>query len=65
MLDPDLSYEGLNISDGSMAMNSWKKMVFETASEAEKEKIRKDLLEYCKLDTWAMVRIYEFLKNLG
>jgi hypothetical protein len=65
VLDPDLSYEGLNISDGSMAMNSWKKMVFETASEAEKEKIRKDLLEYCKLDTWAMVRIYEFLKNLG
>jgi len=42
-------------------MNSWKKMVFESDNEAEKEQIKKDLLEYCKLDTWAMVRIYEEL----
>jgi len=30
----------------------------------EKEQIAKDLLEYCKLDTLAMVKIYEFLKKL-
>ncbi|MFC1616579.1 DUF2779 domain-containing protein [Patescibacteria group bacterium] len=61
VLDPKLSYKDLNISDGSMAMNSWKKMVFETESEVEKEQIKKDMLEYCKMDTWAMVRIYEEL----
>ena len=64
VLDPELSYKELNISDGSMAMNSWKKMVFEIENEVEKEQIKKNLLEYCKLDTWAMVRIYEFLKKL-
>lgn len=63
VLDPKLSYKDLNISDGSMAMNSWKKMVFETERELEKEQIKKDMLEYCKMDTWAMVRIYEFLKK--
>jgi hypothetical protein len=63
VLDPELSYKDLNICDGSMAMNSWKKMVFETESESEKEQIKKDMLEYCKMDTWAMVRIYEFFKR--
>jgi hypothetical protein len=64
VLDPELSYKELNISDGSMAMNSWKKLVFETENEVEKEQIKKDMLEYCKLDTWAMVRIFEFLRRL-
>jgi len=63
VLDPKLSYEGLSVSDGSMAMDFWKKMVFEIKDEAEKEQIKKDLLEYCKLDTLAMVRIYEFLRR--
>ena len=58
---PEVSYKQLGIQDGSMAMNSWKKMVFETEEESEKDQIKKDLLEYCKLDTWAMVRIYEEL----
>jgi len=39
-------------------------MVFEELNEVEKEQIKKDLLEYCKLDTWAMVRIYEELLNI-
>ena len=30
----------------------------------EKDQIAKDLLEYCALDTMAMVKIYEFLKQL-
>lgn len=30
--------------------------------QKEKEQIAKDLLEYCALDTMAMVKIYEFLK---
>ena len=63
VLAPELSYEKLGIQDGSMAMNSWKKMVFETDDKKEKEKIKNDLLEYCKLDTWAMVRIYQELLN--
>jgi len=29
----------------------------------EKEKIMQDLVEYCKLDTWAMVRIWQELNR--
>lgn len=61
VFDPELSYKELNIQDGSMAMNSWKKMAFGIGCETEKQQIKKDLLDYCKLDTWAMVRIYEEL----
>lgn len=53
-----------NVKDGSMAMNAWKKLVFEAESESEKAQIKKDMLEYCKMDTWAMVRIYEELLKL-
>lgn len=61
VFDPELSYKDLNIQDGSMAMDSWKKLVFEDISDVEKEQVKKDLLEYCKLDTKAMWRIYEEL----
>ncbi len=64
VLAPELNYDKLDISDGAMAMNSWKKMVFEAKNDEEKDKIRDDLLKYCKLDTYAMVKIYEFLKKL-
>jgi len=39
-------------------------MISEHTPEEEKKKIAKDLLDYCELDTMAMVRIYEKLKKL-
>jgi hypothetical protein len=36
-------------------------MIHQDTSKEEKEKIRNDLLEYCQLDTWAMVKIYNYL----
>ena len=30
----------------------------------EQKKIRKSLLEYCCLDTYAMVKIYDYLKDI-
>ncbi len=61
---PELTYKSLNISKGDQASERWEKMISNDTSEEEKKKIEKDLLEYCKLDTWAMVKIYEFLKNI-
>ncbi|MFH1433939.1 MAG: hypothetical protein ABIG32_03525 [Candidatus Uhrbacteria bacterium] len=40
------------------------KMIDPATSQEEKAQIAKDLLEYCKLDTFAMVEIYRFLKAL-
>jgi len=57
-----LSYEGMNIADGGAACSSWKEMVFGEISAEEKKTIKEDLLKYCELDTWAMVKIWEEMK---
>lgn len=61
---PSLSYKTMNIHEGSQASERWEKLISAKTSQAEKDKIAKDLLEYCKLDTWAMVEIYRFLQTL-
>lgn len=58
----DLSYNELPISDGGMAMQAYEHMWVETDAERKKE-IRAQLLEYCKMDTYGMVRIVEELKK--
>jgi CRISPR/Cas system-associated exonuclease Cas4 (RecB family) len=61
---PKLSYKGLNVSDGTMAMTQWEKSTEKDLPKEEKEQLRKDLLEYCELDTFAMVELYSFLKSI-
>ena len=62
ILCPELSYKELDINEGTKAMLQWREMVYGNLSEPEKEKIKFDLLTYCKLDTWAMVEIWNKLK---
>lgn len=62
---PKLTYDGLSIADGGAACSSWKKMVFDDCSTREREIIAQDLLDYCKLDTYAMVRIWEEMSSLS
>ncbi|MBE9519580.1 MAG: DUF2779 domain-containing protein [Proteobacteria bacterium] len=62
-LVPDLSYENLAIADGEMAMLAYAGLAKMRPGE-EKEKTRQALLEYCRLDTLAMVRILERLVSL-
>ena len=59
-LIPDLSYDNLTIADGEMAMLSYASLSKMDEGD-EKEKIRRDLLAYCRLDTLAMVKIWEKL----
>jgi len=59
----DLSYDEMEISDGEMASSAWVRMI-QSKDNCEKEMIRKQLLEYCGLDTWAMVQILEAMKRL-
>ncbi|MBF0556897.1 MAG: DUF2779 domain-containing protein, partial [Nitrospirae bacterium] len=63
VLVPELSYEGLDINNGGMAMFSFFKMA-ETDSETV-EIIRRSLIEYCRMDTIAMVRLFEKLEYLA
>lgn len=59
VLVPDLSYKKLKVNKGDQAMLVW----WELVNSESKEKA-KDLLEYCGLDTLAMVKIWEKLKTL-
>ncbi len=60
---PELSYKTLGIQEGGSAQRLWMEAVLDGTREAEKEKILADLLEYCGLDTLAMVEIYRKLKG--
>lgn len=55
-----LSYNDLEIKEGGTASNTFLSMVNETF-EGDVEETRKLLLEYCELDTFAMVKILEKL----
>lgn len=64
VLVPELTYKVLGIQKGDQAVERWEKMIDPTTAQKEKDQIAKDLLAYCKLDTFAMVEIYRFLKKL-
>ena len=64
VLCPKFSYLDLEVQDGTMALDTWGRMITDPNFSEEVEKTRKNLLYYCKLDTLAMVKIYEVLKNL-
>ncbi|MBO06281.1 MAG: phosphomethylpyrimidine kinase [Parcubacteria group bacterium] len=62
-LVPECSYEGMAISDGGVAMNTYATLHL-IEDKKEVEQIRKDLLEYCKLDTFAMVKLLNKLEEV-
>jgi CRISPR/Cas system-associated exonuclease Cas4 (RecB family) len=64
VLVPELSYKELDIQNGTMAIEAWGRTIFENVEAEAKEKIRKNLLKYCELDTLAMVKILEKLKEI-
>lgn len=63
-LVPELSYEGLDIRHGGMAVEAYLQMA-NSKDRAETKKIRQALLEYCKLDTLAMVKVLEKLREIS
>lgn len=57
---PDLSYDKLDgVKDGGMAMTAYLEVIAEKTTPDRKAEIRRQLLEYCKLDTYAMVRLWQ------
>jgi hypothetical protein len=64
VLLPELSYKDLAIQDGTAAQRIWMATVLDGDNNDERKKILEDLIEYCKLDTLAMVEIWRVLKKL-
>lgn len=61
--DPELNYHNLPlIHNGGEAMNIFPKI--KDMSKEEQKKARYGLLKYCELDTYAMVKVWEKLKDI-
>jgi hypothetical protein len=61
---PDLSYADLgDVQDGGMAMNAFMEATANKTAAARKAQIEKQLLDYCALDTYAMVRLWQFFSS--
>lgn len=61
-LCPGFSYKGLELNNGAAASAAYTSLTG-IKDETVISKTRADLLEYCKLDTLAMVKILEVLEN--
>lgn len=64
VLVPELSYSDLDVQEGTAAMDVWERLVIKNEFQDTVEETRSNLLEYCKLDTLAMVEIYKNLSSL-
>jgi len=61
--EPSLDYHNLElIHHGGEAMDAYARLG--SMSKEEQEKVRHSLLKYCELDTYAMVKIYDKLKEV-
>src|SRR5439155_21613363 len=54
-LIPEMTYEGMEVADGQDAGFSWESLVRGSLDQAQRDRIRKALLEYCGQDTLALV----------
>lgn len=60
----NLSYDGLAIGDGDTAVAKYARMARAEITGRAAEKVRRALLEYCKRDTLAMVKLHERLLKM-
>lgn len=58
----NLSYKDLEVHNGSEALSVYS--CYDKMTEKELEQTKKNLIEYCKQDTWAMVEILNGLREL-
>ena len=57
---PELNYSDLDgVQDGGMAMEAFLEALHPETPEERKRLLREQLLTYCKLDTYAMVRLWQ------
>ena len=65
VLVPDLSYDVLAIHEGGTAQRLWMEAVLDQKHQGRREQIMIDLIDYCRLDTLAMVEIYKYLMTIS
>jgi hypothetical protein len=57
---PELRYDALDgVQDGGMAQDAFLETIFAETPAGRKSDLERQLLDYCKLDTYAMVRMWQ------
>jgi len=62
-LIPEMTYETLEVRDGVQAGLAWARLIAPGISAKEKDRLTQALIEYCKQDTLALVKLLEVLRN--
>ncbi|MCE9519714.1 MAG: DUF2779 domain-containing protein [Verrucomicrobia bacterium] len=61
---PELNYDNLTgVQDGGMAQEVFREAIQDETSAERKREIEQQLLAYCRLDTFAMVRLWQFFSG--
>lgn len=60
---PELSYENMEVGNGGDAQEAYLEIINPETTKAQADLLTAALLEYCKQDTIAMVKIVEFIEN--
>jgi len=55
-----LSYEDLEVNEGSVAQVAWNELL-ETTHEKRENELESQMLEYCGQDTFGMVEIHKYI----
>lgn len=63
VLVPELSYNDLEVRKGDEAQRVYLEFLGIREPAKDRESLKQGLLEYCKLDTFAMVEIYRVLRE--
>ena len=62
-LVPEMTYDGMEVANGQAAGVAWESLVRGGLDRGEYDRIRKALLVYCGLDTLAMVKLLDKLRQ--
>jgi predicted RecB family nuclease len=60
-LVPKMSYDGMAVANGQDAGRAWESLVRGGLDQSERERTRKALLDYCRQDTLALVKVLQRL----
>ena len=66
-LVPELRYDALAVADGATASLELERLLFPESAldEAARAQLRRNLLAYCRQDTWGLVKLLECLRHLA
>ena len=60
---PEMTYETLEVADGTAAGLAWERFLDPATPPLEQSRLKLALLEYCKQDTLALVKLLEVLRE--